>query len=186
MKVGTYIRTPDILEKMRISHRGKIPWNKEKFGIYSIETRRKISDSTKLAMTPEVCKKISDAKSEKPLSESHKKAIGLSLKGKYTGENNWNWKGGLSTWLWQDGLYKSIEYGNWRISVFKRDNFTCRECNVKGKRLHAHHIAPKSLYPELMFSLDNGITLCEECHRKTETYGVNKKYMITRIIQKDE
>lgn len=64
-----------------------------------------------------------------------------------------------------------IEYKTWRTSVFERDDYTCQECLVRGGELNADHIKPWSLYEELRFSVENGRTLCVDCHRKTETYG---------------
>jgi hypothetical protein len=52
----------------------------------------------------------------------------------------------------------------WRKAVFERDDYTCQECNNRGGVLHAHHKKPKSLYPDLTFDVNNGITLCETCH----------------------
>jgi hypothetical protein len=39
-------------------------------------------------------------------------------------------------------------------------------CNISmpTSKLQAHHIRPKSLYPEKAYLLDNGICLCILCH----------------------
>ena len=48
-------------------------------------------------------------------------------------------------------------------SIRKRDNFTCRICNISGKRLNIHHIIPKLMGGDESDS--NLITLCIDCHR---------------------
>ena len=65
----------------------------------------------------------------------------------------------------------SVEYIQWRTTVFQRDDYTCQECGTRGGDLNVHHILPYRDYPEPNFSLNtkNGITLCVECHR--ETFG---------------
>ena len=52
----------------------------------------------------------------------------------------------------------------WKRSVKKRDG-RCRKCEVTIN-LHAHHIKPRYKYPELKWKLDNGITLCGNCHAR--------------------
>lgn len=68
-------------------------------------------------------------------------------------------------------LRRSKEFANWRKAVFERDNYTCQICYVRGGVLHPDHIKQFAYYPELRFELSNGRTLCESCHRKTETWG---------------
>ena len=87
------------------------------------------------------------------------------------------WKGGLTNT--HSKIRNSLEYRLWRKSVFERDNYTCVWCNKKGVELQADHIKPFSLFPELRFAIDNGRTLCKECHKTTDTYmGKIKNYKI--------
>jgi hypothetical protein len=75
-------------------------------------------------------------------------------------------------------IRKSPEYKLWRTAVYERDNYTCIWCGIKGNKLNADHIKPFAQFPELRFAIDNGRTLCVDCHRKTDTYGwrsVHKK-----------
>lgn len=85
-----------------------------------------------------------------------------------------NWRGGATPK--NQIIRTSKEYKLWRVAVFTRDNYTCIWCGVKcgnGKKvfLNADHIKPFALFPELRFAIDNGRTLCVDCHRKTDTFG---------------
>ena len=62
----------------------------------------------------------------------------------------------------------------WARIVYERDKNTCAKCGKVGVRkddrwvglrFNAHHIYPKSIYPQKAFSVRNGITLCEPCHK---------------------
>lgn len=44
-------------------------------------------------------------------------------------------------------------YWEWRFAVYQRDNFTCQACGATDRRL-------------LRIDLDNGITLCTQCHKE--------------------
>jgi hypothetical protein len=85
-----------------------------------------------------------------------------------SGEQCWNWKGGRSRW-YREGYYTK-KYLNWRRDVFVRDEFTCKDCGKKHIYITAHHIKSWVNYPELRFDVDNGRTLCEDCHKKTDNY----------------
>ena len=60
-------------------------------------------------------------------------------------------------------IRRSPEYQRWRRKVKHRDENTCRICAVQ-RNLHVHHIKPLEKYPEFATDLDNGITLCGNCH----------------------
>ena len=67
----------------------------------------------------------------------------------------------------------------WKREVKKRDGNTCRQCGVTIN-LHAHHIKPRSKYPELEWELDNGITLCgnHHAHLKGKEESINLRVII--------
>ena len=87
--------------------------------------------------------------------------------GRQFGERHYAWKGGVAKNLPRF----SPEYKAWRTLVFKRDDYTCQDCRVRGGRLQAHHIKSQHQFPELRLVLDNGLTLCPPCHTKTDNYG---------------
>lgn len=53
----------------------------------------------------------------------------------------------------------------WSKTIKKLDNNMCKNCDSK-KDLNAHHIQPKKDFPELSLDLNNGVTLCDECHNE--------------------
>jgi len=114
---------------------------------------------------------------EVPSMKGHKYWGGI------TGEKNWFEKGS-KPWNYQGGersLSKMIKddkrYKPWREAVFRRDDWVCQNCKKRGGKLEAHHIKSKTKYIELAFDVDNGQTLCKECHKLTDNYAgrTNKK-----------
>lgn len=133
-------------KKMSLSHKGKMPKNIEEF------QRKGAIANIGRKPTEETRRKMSEAKK---------------------GEKAYQWKGGKSSI--DRILRRSLEYKLWREAVFSRDNFTCIWCgDNRGGNLEADHIKPFCNYPELRFAIDNGRTLCKDCHKKTETWGNNK------------
>ena len=105
-------------------------------------------------------------------SEETKNKISLNRAGKTAGDKNPAWKGGVT--IERQRLMNTREYKLWRKAVFERDNYTCVWCGIRGFKIEADHIKKWSDYPELRFAIDNGRTLCQSCHKKTDTYGRKK------------
>lgn len=89
---------------------------------------------------------------------------------RYEGMRNrhpWNYGTGNAEYetekqrLWSNGQLKE-----WMRKVKERDDYCCQIChNVKrGKHLHAHHIKSFADYPDDRLDIDNGISLCKDCH----------------------
>lgn len=86
------------------------------------------------------------------------------------GSGNANWKGGLTMQV--RGIRRSPQYYQWRKDVLSRDKHACRLCGAMNN-LHAHHKLPVVEYPDEIFSVLNGLTLCRECHERTHL--INKE-----------
>jgi hypothetical protein len=121
--------------------KGNIPWNKGKQGL-----------------------QVAWNKATKGLQTAWNKG----LKGYRAGAQSHLWKGGVSK-RYKQG-YCSTEYKQWRSNVFTRDAYRCVMCGQIGGYLTAHHIKSFAHYPELRYEINNGITLCEECHKLTDNY----------------
>lgn len=100
----------------------------------------------------------------KNLTKEHRKKISSAHKKLVENGKHHLWKGGITPI--NQAIRNSIEYKLWREAVFKRDNWTCIFCLQRGGELEADHIKRFSDYPELRFAIDNGRTLCKECHKK--------------------
>ena len=55
-------------------------------------------------------------------------------------------------------IRNSEDYKKWRDDVYKRDHYTCQNCEVTGKRLNAHHILKFSKDKKKILDIKNGIT----------------------------
>ena len=67
----------------------------------------------------------------------------------------------------------------WSKQVMERDTYTCQICgNSPSGNLNAHHLNGWNAFPEQRFDLDNGVTLCNDCHKDFHSqygYGDNTR-----------
>lgn len=99
------------------------------------------------------------------------------------GDKSYLWMGGIASPYKM--IRKSLKFKIWREKIFERDGYICQNCDKWGRRLHPHHIKSFSQIVKLnniktledalscdeLWDINNGITLCEQCHKQTDTYG---------------
>ena len=134
------------------------------------------SDSVKKLWEKGVYNKRGDEWKNK-ISETRKKS------GSAKGDKNPNWRGGLKP-LFQT-IRDSDKYKEWWWDVFGRDAYRCVKCGKDRGPFNIKHKKPFSIIMrenkittldqafecEELWNIDNGETLCEPCHRLTDTYG---------------
>lgn len=160
MPTGVYVRTEK--HKNTLFKKGRKPyshWTGKKF---NAEMKKRISVGLKKAYAEG--RRESGMQGRKHSLESRRKIGDWSR-----GNKCHTWKGGITPM--NERIRKSIEYKIWRTAVFERDNYTCLKCCIRGGYLEADHIKPFALFPELRFDVNNGRTLCKNCHKQTDTYG---------------
>ena len=170
-------------ERMSKSMKGRKAWNKGLKGINAGEKSHQWKGGKTRCHS---CNKELSARYTK------RNSIGVNFCRKcateyFRKENaHWSWRGGLVPLSQQ--IRTCFKYRLWRSDVYTRDEFTCRECgDNKGGNLEAHHIKALSviifenniktledaLNCEEVWNINNGQTLCKDCHQKTDNFGGN-------------
>lgn len=73
-----------------------------------------------------------------------------------SGEDHPNYKYGA-----RDDRFTDTE----REQIYERDDYTCQDCgDDDGGNLNAHHIIPSADDRSKAHDIENGVTLCIECH----------------------
>jgi ribosomal protein L34E len=89
---------------------------------------------------------------------------GINLEGKI---EIWHRTKKPAPWLRSDKQQRHTpKYVVWRTAVFERDNYTCQDCGQRGGELNAHHLQGFKKFSKLRHKVENGVTLCKECHKK--------------------
>ncbi len=169
MPKGVYERPPEILLSLGRSRKGRK---------FTLAHRQAIADGNKgRQVIPETRMKISEALTGIKRTDEQIKWWINNVRSKQVGEKSPNYKGVIPP------IAKEIrelkKYGEWRLSVYERDKFTCQKCDKVGGRLNAHHNKPfaqilqennitnyyEAISCDELWNIDNGITLCGHgCH----------------------
>jgi hypothetical protein len=167
--------TEETKRKISLAKLGGIPWNKGKKGLqiswckgkHLLKKHREKLSKSRIGKKPTLGRHWK-VKNVSKMSESHR------------GEKGSNWKGG--TTLLNKRIRICFKYRQWISDIFQRDNFTCQDCFKRGGFLEAHHkdlfsdilkrnnikTFEEALNCEELWNLNNGITLCKNCHNKTK------------------
>ena len=122
----------------------------------------------------------------KRLSEAEREKLSIARRGRHAGDKHPNWMGGITPLT--GTIRRCFEYKQWRLSIFKRDDFTCISCGQVRGDIEADHF-PKSFASifhenniksleeaiacDEFWDASNGRTLCSRCHKAT----INKRHM---------
>ena len=172
MPAGVYNRSEEHRKKMSEALKG----NKNMLGKhFSEETKRKMSiaklgkESWNKGISPSektkrILSEINKGEKHPFYGKHHSKEIRKKMSEAQKGKNGHNWKGGITSL--NHFFRNNVDYKIWRKAIFERDNFTCQVCKQYGGDLRVHHINNFADFPELRFAINNGITLCKNCHQK--------------------
>lgn len=83
----------------------------------------------------------------------------------------------------EDSDRKYREYAQWKKLVLERDRYVCQACN-SDKNLVVHHINSFKLFPLERTILNNGITLCVDCHARNNN-AFHRLFSLTTEITKE-
>ena len=164
MPVGVYKRTKEYLKDLKNQgfKKGQIAWNK---GLTKKTDKRILKYALSGGVTRIGQEAWNNGKILPPLSLKHRLKISKALKG----EKGSGWRGGITPI--NAKIRNSMKFKLWREAVFERDNYTCQMCGQRGGKLRPHHIWNFALFIYLRFNIDNGITLCKECHKEVHKKG---------------
>ncbi len=134
----------------------------------SLEHMKAIIDAnTGIKRSDETKKKMSVAQTGRTFSKESLLKMSISRLGKFASDETRR-----KLRIYHAGVYgrspdweapfTSGELKTWATRAKRKFSY-CQKCNAT-ERLHAHHIKPKCMYPELALDPENAMILCERCH----------------------
>ena len=72
----------------------------------------------------------------------------------------------------QEKRIRNKKLKEWSKEVRTNDGWKCAYCGKENKRLNAHHLLPKQIYPKFQYDPKIGISLCPwNCHKRVAHYN---------------
>jgi len=181
-KGKTNIYTKEALLKMSKVKKGKL---------VSEKTKERLSQAMSGKNNPMYGENHTE-ETKRKISECRiKKGLGKGKNNSMYGIHRWaekspNWKGNITPLT--IAIRMSTIYKLWHKAVLHKDRWQCQDCGKTGRDLIAHHLKPfsqimeennivslgQAIRTEELWDINNGITLCKQCHRKRHSKG--KKY----------
>lgn len=109
---------------------------------------------------------VGSQRGHKRNTEHVRAKMSRAKRGKKTGSDNPNWRGGQKSVDPERNRYRAK---SWSKQIRLRDGI-CQTCGSFGP-LHAHHLKRWKDYPELRYDLSNGVALCQSCHEAAHGRG---------------
>lgn len=105
------------------------------------------------------------------------RGVGVSAEDVYILEKNgylqrlgeYKWR--ITHWCENNGIGENAKkrnnyaYRKWREKVIDRDKGKCVLCGSSAN-LEVHHIKPFAQFPTERLNINNGVTLCRDCHKR--------------------
>jgi len=182
----------EVKEKQRLA---KLGCRNPIFGRYG-----KLHPNYGMKFSEETIRLLSIQRKGKSYWKDHKMPIEMRRKMSESqkGQKCYNWQGGKTEF--HEALRSLFEYREWRNAIFQRDNYICNMCKIRGGKLQAHHKKQMALlvieflkeYNQFslledreilirlaqnykpFWDLDNGITICKNCHNKLKKERYNE------------
>jgi len=176
MPTGIYLRTSE--NTKQCFKKGCTPWSK---GTKGLKKSNCGSFKKGHKLSVESLEKMKNSRKGQPCHNS--------------GSKSNLWKGGITPLM--KFIRTHTKYIEWRKSIFQRDNWTCKYCGAKNGNgieieLNAHHLKPfykilvdnkiinfeDAIKCSELWDMENGITICRECHLKTDSIGRGYKIKV--------